>query len=135
MQDPALVRGLKRAGDLEREPQRFCCFHWSLERSALDVFQHQVIRADIVDLANVRMVQRRNGTRLQFESGTMLMLQTFDGDEAIQPGVAGFPHLSHCARADEGQDFVRAEFVAYGEGHGNASDKSTRANSRKNRRG
>ena len=71
-----------------------------LERAALDVLEHQVIRADVVDLADVGMIQRGDRARLLLEPRVMLALQPFDRDDAIQAGVAGFPHLAHAAGAD-----------------------------------
>ncbi len=36
---------------------------WALQRFTVDVLQHQVVRPDIVNLANVGMVQGRNHVR------------------------------------------------------------------------
>jgi hypothetical protein len=43
--------------------------------------------------------------------------QNFDGNGAIKPGIAGSVHLSHSARAEASEDFVRSELRAGGEGH------------------
>jgi hypothetical protein len=44
--------------------------------------------------------------------------QDLDGDDTIQPRVAGFVDLAHTARTERGKDFVRAETTAGGECHG-----------------
>ena len=46
----------------------------------------------------------------------------FDRDRAIEPRVAGFVHLAHTARPKGGDDLVRAEAGAGGEGQGFAMD-------------
>ena len=56
MQDPLAVRGLERAQS-GGQPQRLLRCQRTPRRRALDVLQHQIARADIVDLADVRMVE------------------------------------------------------------------------------
>jgi len=48
------------------------------------------------------------------------MREDFDGDVALQPGVARAVDFAHAACAQERNDLVGAEFCSGGEGHGRA---------------
>ena len=65
-----------------------------MQRRAVDVLHHQIIRADIVDLADVRMIERRHRARLALKALAEFLLGDFQRDNAIQPGVARFPDFS-----------------------------------------
>lgn len=65
------MRRLESVRDLSCEPQRVIQRSRPCERPAFDVLQHQVIRTDVVNLANVRMIERGNCTRFVLESGAM----------------------------------------------------------------
>src|SRR5579863_2452487 len=67
---------------------------------------------DIVDLADVGMIERRDGVSFLLETRRVLALQALDADDAIEARVARLVDLSHAARPDGREDFVRAEFVA-----------------------
>jgi len=60
MQNAPLVRRFQRAHDMQGERESLFGAQRSLQRSAIDEFKNQVIRTDIVNLADVRMIQRRN---------------------------------------------------------------------------
>jgi hypothetical protein len=66
----------------------------------------------------VRVIQRRDGPRLLLETGTMAALQLFDGDNAVQSGIAGLVDLTHAALADRRDDLVGPELFPYSERHG-----------------
>ena len=68
MRDALLVRGIERIANLHRILQRLIDRQRPLERRAFDVLHHQIIRADIVELADVGMIQRRNRLRFALES-------------------------------------------------------------------
>src|SRR5260370_25319240 len=61
------------------------------------------------------MIKAGNGARFTIESfaqfGTIRKMrrQNFDGNNAVEPCVAGAIHFSHPARTDSGEDFVRSE--------------------------
>ena len=129
---PSLVRRFERRGDL------FCDRHRLVERQgaicepirqcrAFDQFHHD--RADAirlfeaVDGGDVRMIQR--GERLRFPlethqaigSGGEEFGQDLQRNIATEPGVACLVDLAHAARAERGEDFVRAKACAGSEGH------------------
>ncbi len=93
---------------------------------AVQQFHHQkwMTRrfADVVNRANVWMIQRRRRARLALEAFPRVIRckrlgQNFNGDVAMQPCVPGTVHLPHPAFADGRKDFVWAELFAYSERH------------------
>ena len=55
------------------------------------------------------MVQRGDRARFALEALGELLGRNLDGDVAAQARVVRAVHLAHAARADLGQDLVRAE--------------------------
>jgi hypothetical protein len=60
------------------------------------------------------MIERGEGASLAVETLGELMGGYFDGDDAIEAGVATLPHFSHTTRAEGPEDLVGAEFVVRG---------------------
>jgi hypothetical protein len=52
-------------------------------------FHHEVVRSDIVELADVRMIERSDGASLSLKAFTELGLGDFDRDNTIEACVAG----------------------------------------------
>jgi hypothetical protein len=85
----------------------------------IDQLHHEVIgitrAADVVQHADVRMVERRDGPRLalepraDFRAGREMLRQHLDGNVAPEPRIAGAIHLAHPAGAERRHDFVGAE--------------------------
>ena len=79
--------------------------------------------ADVVDAADVRMVQRGDGPRLALEARARIGIagdvtrQDLDRDRAIEPRIAGFVDLTHAAGAERADDFIRTEPDSGVEGH------------------
>ena len=86
-----------------------------MHRVAIDVLQDQIVRPDVVDLADVRMVQRSDRTRFLLESveaigvGRERRWQHLDRDLAPQSRITSAVHLAHAARADRRENLVRTE--------------------------
>ena len=132
--DDALpVGGGQGVGDLGRHGQRLLERQRSLleavgERLAREVLHHQegrtVVLADVVERADVRVVQAGDGLRFALEAGAAVRVgadlgrEDLDGDGAVEAGVAGLVDLAHAAGADGGEDLVRAEAGTRREGHG-----------------
>ena len=82
------------------------------------------MRADVVKMADVRVIQRRDGTGfaleavLKFGTGGKMRGENLDGDGAVEAGVIGAVDFAHAAGAERGLNFVGAEFCARGQGHG-----------------
>ena len=79
--------------------------------------------ADVVERADVRVVQRGDGAGLALEPllqvriGRDMLGQHLDGDGAVQAGVGGLVDLTHAAGAEGGVDLVGAEGGAGGQRH------------------
>ena len=74
-----------------------------------------VLFADVEQRADVGVIQLRDGARFAFEplaklrSGGDLRGQRLDGDDAIEPRVAGLVDLAHPASAQRRHDLVRTK--------------------------
>ena len=106
---------LESACNLKRKPYRLVPWKWPTERLPLHVLQHQVVGADIVNLADMRMVQCRDSARFLFEPVAMLSRQPLDCDDAVEPCVARLPDFAHPASTKRSDDLVRAEVRTWSE--------------------
>ena len=86
-------------------------------RSAVDELHNKIVLADVVKLADVGMIQSGDGSGLALRSLAESFGGRFDGDDAIEPRVAGLVYFAHTTRADGRKDLVGAEFVARRERH------------------
>ena len=124
MRDSLTVRLIERVGDLNRVLEclieRKCTFLQSRrERLPLQVLHDEVVDAillaDIVECADVWMIQRRDGTSFPLESLAQIRIgrdmrgQNLDRDCAIEARVARFVDFAHPAGPEWRLDFVRAE--------------------------
>ena len=131
MRDALPMRLVERVGDLDRNLQRLVERQRPLlqargQRLAVQMRHDQVVRAidaaDVVDAADVGMVQGRDGASLALEAGPHIGIasdfarQDLDRDRAIEPRVARAIDLPHPAGPKGGEDLVRAEAGAGGEG-------------------
>ena len=97
------------------------------ERLALQQLHDQIIgpvlRADVVEMADMRVAQGRNRfglafkTRFEIRVGTKMRWQDFDGYISTQSGVARTVHLAHAACTQRRLDLVRPELRAISERH------------------
>ena len=122
MNDPFLVRGLQRLGNLTRDRQRLfqrdsALFDPLGQRRPLDQLHHQIVGTDIVKVADVGVIQRRDGVNLTLEPVAETLRGDLDGDLAPHARIAGAVHLTHAARAEGRQDLVGAETRAGGKSH------------------
>src|SRR5580658_3577215 len=112
MSDALLMCRIQRVENLARVVDGLFERQRSLQRSAVNQFHYQVIRADVVELADIRMIQLRYRPGFMLEALAELILGNFDCDVAAEPRVAGAVHFSHSTRADRRKDFIGAEFCA-----------------------
>ena len=124
MGDPGTVRPIEGIGDLrgigEGLFERQRAFGDARGKGfALDQLHHHVVRADVEESADVRMIQRSDRSRFAFEAGSGVLAlgdvagEDLDGDGAVEPRVAGSVHFAHAARAQWGEDLVRAQLLTY----------------------
>ena len=94
-----------------------------MQRRALDIFEHEVARPDVVELTDVGMVQRGDRPRFVLESTQTIGIsgepfrKDLDRHVAPEAGVARAIDLAHAARAERGEDLVRTEAFAGSERH------------------
>ncbi len=109
--------------DLHRQAYHLLDAERTVQRGALHVLEHQIAGADIVDLADVRMIQRRNCPRLLLEAADAIRVggkrlgENLDRHVATKTRVARAIHLAHAAGADQRDDFIRADLRAQREWH------------------
>ena len=121
MGDAGAMRAVECVGDLDGEFERLIERESSLldpgrQRLALHVLHHHVpgaiLVADVVEHANIRVVQRRHSAGFAFETGAQVFSlgdmfgQDLDGDGAVEASVAGLVHFSH-APAPSARGFRR----------------------------
>jgi hypothetical protein len=109
MDDARAVGGVERIADLASVLQDVVELEWALERFSLDVLHHQIVRADVVQRADVRMIEGGDRTRFALEPVRERRLQNLDRDRAIQARIVGFVHLAHAASAELFSEGVGAE--------------------------
>jgi hypothetical protein len=110
--DALAVRDRQRIGDSNADFEGFVQRHRTFAQSfgyslTLQKLHHQVVgsilRADVIEMADVRMVQRRNGPSLalhalfQFRRRGKMGSKNFDRHGAIQPRIARPIDLAHAA--------------------------------------
>src|SRR6516165_7298315 len=117
MSDALLVRRIQSLANLACVLQRLIERQRAFKRRAVDVLHHQVIRPDIVELANMGMIQRGDRTRFPLEALRKLLLGNLDRDGAIKPRIAGLVYLAHAARANRREDLVGPELCPAIQGH------------------
>jgi hypothetical protein len=76
---------------------------------ALHQFHYQVVGADIVERADIGMVQRGNGAGLALETVAEVRIGRFYGDGAPQPRIHRSKNLPHAAFAEFALDTVRSQ--------------------------
>src|SRR6266571_5425179 len=82
-----------------------------------------ILRPHIVEMADMRVIQRRDGLRfplkplLQLRTGGKMRSQNLDRDGTVQARVPGAIHFAHFPCPDESLDLIRPEFGARCEGH------------------
>ena len=106
MGDAFLVRGFQGIENLAGIAGGLILGHGTGQGRAFDVFHHQVIRPDVVKLADVRVIERGDGAGLALEELIEFAFGCFDSDDAVQARVVGLPHFAHPSFAEGREDFV-----------------------------
>jgi RNA polymerase sigma-70 factor (ECF subfamily) len=110
----------QRAGDLRTIARRSFGSQRTLlelggKRGTFDKLHHQVVRADVVQGANVRMVQSGDRSSFALETIAVALHCDLDGNYAPQPRIDSAIHQAHATGADRSLDFVRPELRSHGE--------------------
>ena len=76
VKNAAFVRRVQSVGDLARQPHGFVSSHRTADRLPLEILEDEVIGSDVVDLANVWMVERGDGARLALKLARIVSNQS-----------------------------------------------------------
>jgi hypothetical protein len=125
VRDAGAVRTIERIANLHGNGQRVvdwkhrCLLRSRRQRLALEVLEDDVVlvavAADVVNRADVRIVERCDGARFLLEALPRLGIggeragQYLDRDGPIEPRIARAIHLAHAPFAKGRDDFVRTE--------------------------
>ena len=88
-----------------------------------DVLEHDVARADVVNLTDVRMVQRGDRTRFLLEPANPVSVggkgwwKHLDGDITLEAHIARLPHFAHTAGTKTRSDFIWTDTGAGADRH------------------
>ena len=129
MDDVLLVRGFDAVNQLLDNGERLIEVHRTAQVRTLDILHDQIVRSDVVQMADVGVVERGNRAGFAGKALGELRIGHFDRDIPIQPGVMRAVHLAHSTRANGREDFVRAEFCAGRKRHRSGSAKFSRSKS------
>jgi len=109
MHDTVAVRRVNRTRHLDRQPQCAVERQRTVQLLAFDVLHDDVVRTDVIDLADVGMVQRGDSAGLSLEALGEFFARNFDGDDPVEPRVPRPVHLAHATCSDGRNDLVRTK--------------------------
>ena len=139
MNDAFFVRRGQSVRDLQGVVQSLAQRDWSAAQAlaqglALEQFGDYVgrafARADVEYGQNIGMVQRSGGESFLLKTAQAVgikrkrLRQNFDRHFAFEARVAGAINLAHASRAEQGDNFIRPEFGAWGQVHRSSGGKS-----------
>src|ERR1700761_6354308 len=87
-------------------------FQLRCQRFALYQFHDQVVIANIMQRADVGVIERGNDASLTLETGTELLMNDLNGNVAAQTGVHRAKNLPHAALAEFALDPIRTQQCA-----------------------
>src|ERR1700686_1418079 len=126
------MRDRQRLGDSDANLENFVQRHRTLTKALGESLTFEelhdqvvdaIVRADVIEMTNVRMVQRGNGpglalhALLEFRRRRKMRSENFNRDRAVQAGIQRTVDFPHSAGAQRRLDFIGAEFRARGKGH------------------
>src|SRR5262249_21922535 len=117
MDYPLLVRGVERVTDLARDRQRLlqrdgAGFDPLRQCRPIDQFHHQVVGADVVNLADVGVIEGGDGADFALEPVAEVLRGELDGYVAAHARIVGAVDFAHAAGAEWRQDFVRSQMCS-----------------------
>jgi hypothetical protein len=83
------------------------------QRRTFDQLHDEIVGADVVQRADVRVVERRDRPRLALEAVAEMLGGHLDRHVASETRVARAVHLTHSAGANRADDLVRTESGAW----------------------
>jgi hypothetical protein len=96
--------------DLICQHQRLIEGDWPGQLHALDILHDQVIGADVIKRADMRMIESGRGVSLALKALAEAFLAGFNRYEPIQACIAGLPYLPHTPPRQSVQGFRKDRF-------------------------
>ena len=109
MQHAFRVCRLQCVDHFRRHAQRVVERQRAVQGRAFQVLHHEVVGADVVQDADVRMIQRGDGPRFVLDALALPGHERLDRHSPAQAGVEGLVDLPHATGTQLGEDFIRAE--------------------------
>ena len=114
MYHPLAVRRLQRLANLRPVLEHFIERQRAFQSLALDILHHQIVGADVIQRADMRVIQGGDGPRLALETFAELFTADLDRHRAVQTRVKRFEDPAHAAGPEQSFDPVRSELRAGG---------------------
>src|SRR5260370_35922147 len=108
MNDPGSMCGGQTVGDLYCDVEQLARRIDRSDRRPLDKLHDQVVRPNVVQLADVGMIQRGDCPSLTLKTFRKSLFVNLKGNGSIEARVAGFVHLAHATGSDGVHNLVGA---------------------------
>jgi len=111
MRDALPMRGVQSLQNLARIVYSLFPRQWTCQRHALDELHHEVVGADVMQRADMRMIERRHGTSFPFKPFAEVGFRHFQRHGAIQASIARLPDFTHATLAQRRDQGIGTELV------------------------
>jgi hypothetical protein len=111
------MRDFERVHDVDGGTECLLERQRTADGRSLEVLHHQIVRTDVVEDADMRMVQRRDRARFLEKTRGVNAVERLDGHCPAQAGVEGLVDLAHATCTHHGHDFKRTEAGTRGQRH------------------
>jgi len=118
MDDALLVRGLEGVADLLRILNCGPGLDWSIQRTAFQVFHHQVVGTDVIQGAHVGVIERGDRMRFATKSVGVRSDEPLDRNAAAETRINRAIDFPHTTSSDEADELIRTEQGAWRQRHG-----------------
>src|SRR3954451_2361252 len=112
MNDPFAMGGVEGIRKLNGQTQGLRRGHRAAEGATVQILHDEVVWPHVVQGANVRMVQRRDGTGFAIEAAAELAGRYLNRNCPVDARVASLVDGSHAAGANPRENSVRTQAVA-----------------------
>jgi hypothetical protein len=100
------VRGFDPVNQLLNDRKRVIEVQWAAQVMAFHILHHQIVRPNIVQMADIWMIQRSDCLGFALKALRKLRGGNFDRNIAIQAWIARPIYLTHATCADKRKDLV-----------------------------
>ena len=118
MDDPRVVRRGKSIGHLRGNVKQLAWRVDGCDRCPVHQFHDQIVRSDVIELADIGVVERGDCAGFVLEPFAERLLRDLDGDGATEARIASLVHFAHPADTEQCHDLVGTKTFAGMQGHG-----------------